>query len=93
MRKPVLFIVLIIGIVVSLSIVQVSVSNNLSTTGVELAKIEEQIDLYKKENSVLQEKLLIASSFDTIASKAGEMGFVEEKSRVFLKKPPLAVRP
>lgn len=93
MKKPVLFIILIITIVVSLSIIQVSVSNNLSTTGVELAKIEEKIMIYKKENAVLQEKLLLASSFDTIASKAGEMGFIEEKSRVFLPKLPLAARP
>lgn len=81
MKKPILFIVLIITIIVSLSIVQVTVSNNLSTTGVELAKIEEKITQYKKENALLQEKLLIASSLDTIASKAAGMGFVEEKAR------------
>lgn len=79
--------------VISLSIVQVVVSNNLSTTGVELAKIEEQIATYRKQNTVLQEKLLMASSLTIIASKAAEMGFVEEKSRIFLQTSPLAVRP
>lgn len=93
MKKPIIFIIAIICIIVSLSIVQVTVSNNLSTTGVELAKIEEKITFYKKENAVLKEKLLISSSLDSIASKAAELGFVEEKSRVFLSKPPLAKRP
>lgn len=81
MKKPILFIILIITIIVSLSIIQVAVSNNLSTTGVELARIEEKIATYKKENVLLRQKLLIASSLDTIASKAAEMGFVEEKTR------------
>lgn len=93
MKKPIFFIVLIICIIVSLSIVQVTVSNNLSTTGVELAKIEERITEYKKENIVLKEKLLTLSSLDNIASKAAEIGFIEGKSRVFLSTPPLAKRP
>lgn len=93
MKKPILFIIVIITIIVSLSVVQVAVSNNLSTTGVELAKIEEKIALYKKENALLHEKLLVASSLDTIASKAAALGFVEEKTRVFLAKPPFAKRP
>lgn len=81
MKKPILFIILIITIIISLSVVQVTVSNNLSTTGVELAKIEEKIIAYKKKNALLRQKLLAASSLDTIASKAAEMGFVEEKAR------------
>jgi len=92
MKKPILFIIAIISIIVSLSIVQVTVSNNLSTTGVDLAKIEEEISFYKKENTVLKEKLLVSSSLDNIASKAAELGFIEEKTRVFLSKPPLAKR-
>lgn len=92
MKKPILFIILIIGIVISLSIIQVSVSNSLSTTGLELAKIDNQITEYKKKNALLHEKLLTASSFTTIASQAAELGFIEAKSRVFLPKSPLAAR-
>ena len=93
MRTPIIFIIVLITLVIGLSIVQVVVSNNLSTTGIELAKLEDKITVYKKENAILQEKILIASSFTTIASKAADMGFVEEKSRVFLPKSKLAVRP
>lgn len=93
MRTPIIFIIVLITLVIGLSIVQVVVSNNLSTTGIELAKIEDKITVYKKENALLQEKLLVASSFTNIASKAADMGFVEEKTRVFLPKSKLAVRP
>jgi cell division protein FtsL len=93
MRKPIVFIILIITIVITLSIVQVTVSNSLSTTGIELAKIEEKITFYKRQNAILHEKVLVASSFTTIASKAAEMGFIDKQSRLFLPNSPLAVKP
>jgi cell division protein FtsL len=94
MRKQIIFIVIIISIIVGLSIIQVSVSNSLSTTGIELAKIEEQIEAYKKENAQLSEEVLTASSFNTIASKAATMGFVELKKHVVLTSPvPIAAKP
>jgi cell division protein FtsL len=94
MKKPILFIALIITIIVGLSIVQVSVSNSLSTTGIELAKFEEQISAYKKENEQLSEQLLTVSSFDNIASKAADMGFVEEKKHIVYTNPlPIAAKP
>lgn len=81
MKKPVLFISLIIVI---LSIVQIIVSNNLSTKGVLLGKLEDEIKAYKKENYLIREKLLLASSFTNIASKAGSLGFVDDKSQIVL---------
>ncbi len=93
MRKPILFICFIIAIVIGLSVMQVSVSNSLSTTGIELASIEEKITKYEKENARLSEALLTASSFDTIASKAAELGFIESKSAVVLTNPQIAAKP
>lgn len=75
----------IIATIVLLSIIQVVVSNSLSTTGVELAKMQKQKDAYVRTNVILQEKLLSASSFTYISSRAGEMGFVEDKEKVFVK--------
>ena len=87
MKKPILFITLIIFIIVGLSIVQVTVSNSLTTTGIELGKIEEAITTYRKENIKLNEKVLTMSSYDMIASKAADMGFVEEKSHIVITAP------
>ena len=94
MKKPVVFITLIIVIIVGLSVVQVTVSNSLSTTGIELADIEEQITAYKKENAKLSEDLLTVASFSTIASKAADMGFVQEKKHIVITAPmPIAANP
>ena len=73
---------------------QVIISNSLSTTGITLAKLEKELALYKKENILLQEKVLHISSLTHIASVASELGFVQEKSQVYLSTPlPLAVKP
>lgn len=94
MSKPISFIACIAGIIVFLSVAQVVVSNSLSTTGVELAKIKLEYDAYNKQNSIIREQFLLASSYTHIASKASMLGFVEEKSRLFLFTPlPLAIRP
>lgn len=85
MKRPRLFISFIIIIIVGLTILQIFVSNSLSTKGISLGKIEDQIDTYQKENAVLREKLLLSSSLTTIASEAAEMGFIKDKSQIVLK--------
>lgn len=93
MKKPILFVLFIIGTVFILSIVQVVVSNSLSTKGVSLGKLEDEKGAYKKENTLLKEKLLLASSYTNIASSAGTLGFVRSKAQVYLTSPlPLAFR-
>ncbi len=93
MKKPFYFIAIIITIIFCLSIVQVVISNSLSTTGVELAKIEDDLYDYKQENDTLRQKMLIASSLTQIASMASELGFVSQKSNIYLSTPlPLAVK-
>lgn len=79
--------------VIILSIVKTVLSERLSTSGVSLAKIEEEINNYKMQNTVLKEKLLTVSSLNNIASKALLLGFIEKKSEFVLSKPlPLAVK-
>lgn len=84
MKKPIFFIIFIVSTIIVLSIIQIVVSNNLSTKGVLLGNLEDGLKTYRKENYIIREKLLLASSFTNIASKAGEFGFIEEKSRIVL---------
>ncbi|MFH1833057.1 MAG: hypothetical protein ABH816_02710 [Candidatus Levyibacteriota bacterium] len=91
MKKPVFFLTFLILIAVSLTIVQIFVSNRISTTGLVLSNFEEEANNYERENSLLKEKLLTISSLNYIASQAGQLGFVEDKSKIFLVEPlPLA---
>lgn len=91
-KSGVILSVLVISIII-LAIVQVIVSNMFSTSGVSLSEVQEQTSLYKKENSIIAEKLLTVAAFTAISSRAAELGFVETKSRIYLSSPlPLAHR-
>jgi cell division protein FtsL len=91
-KKPILIITFFIISIISLWITQVVISNRLSTTGIELEKIQSEIAKYKKENTLMKEKVLEASSLLNVSQKAKALGFVESKSQVYLSDPlPLAL--
>jgi len=93
MKKPVILIIANIIFILMLTLVQVVVANNLSTTGIELGEVQEKISSYKKTNAILHEQVLTASSLSSIASSAGQLGFEEIKaSAMVATQPPLAVR-
>ena len=92
MKKPVLVITFFIISIISLWVTQVVISNRLSTTGIELEKIQSEVAKYKKENTRLEEKILEASSLMNVSKKAKALGFVESKSQIYLTNPlPLAL--
>lgn len=89
-----LLITIIVSIVIVLSVVQVAVSNSLSTTGITLSRIEQEIKLYKRDNAFLREKFLVSGSLLQIASKAANLGFVEGKSQLVVGTTlPIAIKP
>lgn len=93
MKKPILFLLTLVGIVIILSFVQVIVSNRLSTTGVTLGKIDDKIAAYKKENAKLSEEVLLASSYTHIASNAANFGFIDKRFEGYISSPlSLAIR-
>lgn len=71
--------ILFIGIgvvIVALLIVQISVSNMLSTGGIQLSQIQTQISQYQRQNTILKEKILTMSSLTTLSAEAVKKGFV-----------------
>lgn len=85
MKKPALIISTLVFVILILFVARISVSNRMSTTGIALAKIEDQVSSYKRENLILQEKFLTISSFTQIASRAGEIGFVPNRANFAIK--------
>jgi hypothetical protein len=67
-----------------LSIIQAVVSNRLSTSGIILGKIEDEIHSYKTENLSLSQEYFLVSSLSNISSRATVLGFVKEKSPLVL---------
>lgn len=93
MKKPIIFVTFLVLSILFLSVVQVVVSNSLSTSGLELAKMQKEIAVLQKENYILSEELLFESSLTRIASQAGELGFVDSKAEIYLSTPlPIAVK-
>lgn len=94
MKKPALIIVFLLGIIITLSIVKAILYNRLSTSGVFVGKVEDEIGYYKTQNSILSEELLTSSSLMNIAAKASELGFTDKGSSLLVLKTsrPLAVK-
>ena len=93
MNKPVYLILFLFIVIIALSLVQVGLSNQISTAGADLTKLETSLVAYQKENIILQEQYLDASSFTNLAKKAKKLGFVEAKSQIYLNTPlPLALK-
>lgn len=84
MKRPVYLIIFIFVTILGLEIAHISVVNQISTTGAELADLQEEIDNYERENTILEEELLAAASFTNISEKAEQLGFVEVKNQVAL---------
>jgi hypothetical protein len=93
MKKPVLIIVLLSFTVVALLIVQITFVNSISTTGITLVDLQNQINVYKNENELLKVQYLQAASYTNISGKAQKLGYVPVKSQVDLAAPlPMAMR-
>lgn len=92
MNKPIYLIFFLFGVIIALSLVQVGLSNKISTAGAQLTQLETKLVAYQKENIVLQEQFLEASSLTNLSKKAKKSGFVEAKSQIYLNTPlPLAL--
>lgn len=93
MKKPLVIIACLITIILVLSVVQVTLVNGMSTSGMELASLQSKVKAYKLQNQLLKEEYLQLSSLTNIDEKAKAIGFVEAKNQVNLNSPlPLARR-
>lgn len=61
-------------IIFALLLVQVIVSNTLSTTGEVISKVDREISDLKDQNNDMREKIASYSALTTIESKAKELG-------------------
>lgn len=93
MKKPLVLLGFLGMIVVALLLAQITLVNSLSTTGINLVDIQNQIDTYKKQNEILKVAYLQAASYTNIATQAQKLGYVPVKSEIDLAAPmPLALR-
>ena len=84
MKKPALIIMFLILVTFVLSVTRMFVSNRLSTSGVELGKVQEEIGSYKLQNALLAQKYYETASLSALDEKATELGYVEKQSEFVL---------
>lgn len=70
--------------VLVLLLVQVVLSNTLSTSGVELGEINFEISSLKTQNAIIKEKYLKEASLVNLAERAEKLGFASTKSQFVL---------
>ena len=94
MKKPALIITFLIVLIIVLSVINAVVHNRLSTSGVFVGELEEQISFYKTQNAILSEEFLTSSSLTNIADRALELGFTNKNQPLLVLKTskPLAVK-
>lgn len=66
---------------------RVVVLNTISTSGIALDRINDEIVNYKLQNDILSEELLTISSLTSIASEAAKMGFSYKTDKYVLTSP------
>lgn len=72
----ILFLMITVGTVMS---VQVFLSNRNTVDSIEVAGLSERLSLIEGQNTVLEEEILKKSALTYVASRASELGFVEDR--------------
>ncbi|HSX09809.1 MAG TPA: hypothetical protein VLF93_06665 [Candidatus Saccharimonadales bacterium] len=91
MKKPIFIISFLGVVVVALLIARIAMVNSISTTGITLVNIQNQIAEYKRQNELLKVAYLQSASYNTIGKEAKKLGYVPVTSEIDLSAPqPLA---
>jgi hypothetical protein len=86
MKKPALLIIILGITIISLALVRTFISNNIATSGVVMDTIQNKIEQYKLENSILAEKVYTFSSLTNISQKAYDQGYKDNVSDLVLSR-------
>jgi len=70
-----------------LEIINIYLSNKVSTDSVYASNVKEKINEYEEQNAVLETESLKYASFHMLSSRAAELGFIEPKEFVSLYSP------
>lgn len=93
MKKSIVSLIAMGLTLVVLIVIQAIVANSVSTVGVDVSSMQTEILAYKKENAILKEKLLTASSLTGISEKMDDQGYETASSQLSLSQSlPLARR-
>lgn len=73
--------------VVGLELFNIFLSNRVTTDSIEASKLKKEIAEYTQKNNILKSKIYEHASYDSIASRAAEVGFQEARDTISLDTP------
>jgi cell division protein FtsL len=79
-RKPYLVLGVLFTVIAILFGVRVVVSTRITTSGLALGEMQDEIAQYKTENTTLKQQIFALSSLSHVSEAASRVGFVESKS-------------
>ena len=87
-KKAKLFLAFLVVLFAVLQIVNIHLSNSISTNSIYAANDKAKVEDLSEKNTLLKTEVLKYTSYDYVASKAGEIGFVENnKNTISLSGP------
>ncbi len=89
MKKGTITLFILVITVIS-GLLQLYITHKLSTAGIQLTQMENEIKALSLENEELRHKIASSSSLMTIASRAQELGF-NDATFYAIEKPPIAL--
>lgn len=86
MHKKLYIPVLLLAILtIGLELANIHLSGKLASDSVTVKKLQVNIANLEEHNQILNSKVLSQTSYETIASKAATLGFVEDHSYIYLR--------
>ncbi len=86
MKKIYFLIILLIVVTGFLGLVNIHLSTKLASDSVEVKKLQISIDNLEEKNQIINSKILEIASFETLASRAAELGFKDASNYISLHK-------
>lgn len=87
MKKLNVFIIVLIIVTGGLELVNIYFANSIAADSVKASKIRNEIAILDEKNLLLRSKIVEVSSFDMIASRAAQLGFIESNEHISLLAP------
>lgn len=86
MKKIYLLIILLLVTASFLGLFNISLSSRLASDSVKVKKLQTNIDKLEEKNQILKSEVLEITSFEVLASRAAELGFVDATKYISLHK-------
>lgn len=87
LKKLYIIAILLFVLTVVLELLNIHLSSKLASYSITVRTLQSNIAKLDEENQILNSKVLDQTSFEIIASKAAQLGFVENHSYISLRNP------